>query len=278
MPTHSHLTDELTPEQRADLGDLFSVQDALTTYEAPPSDPAQQTNLLATLTAYMLQQQASATHLSWRDWLRLANEQVRALQAAFWLANALLFVTGLVLAANQRTDTLILGFALIAPLLALGGVALIFRARTTTMRDLELLSPVSPIVLLYMRFLLVLGTNALLSLILLGVIWTQAPQLVLWRLLLLWSGPLLLLLGAALWLSIHYSYWLGTLAPMIGWAALTVLGWRDVVLLRVDVSKWLLWQVNQANPSLLLAALSGCLGLMLIWLTMRQIQAEVTWR
>lgn len=264
------LTEGLTPEQRADLGDLSAIQAALHTYDAPPT----QVNLLEDLQVHL--PPAPPPALGWRDLLRLAHAQFSLLQATFWWANGLLFILGLLLAANQHTDTLILGFVLLAPLLALGGVALIFRARTPTMRDLELLSPISHIKLLYLRFALVLGGNIFLSLALLALIWLQIPQLILWRLLLIWSGPLLLLVGIALWLTVRYGYGSGAGLPLTLWATLVLLGWHDSVLNNLEPTVWLVMQVN--SHSIIISLLAGLLGVLLLVLATRQIWMATAWR
>ncbi|MCL5676292.1 MAG: hypothetical protein M1602_00090 [Firmicutes bacterium] len=72
---------------------------------------------------------------------------------------------------------------------------------------------------MYARLGLVLAFNLALSLGVLDVIWLQEPRIVLWRLVVLWLGPMLGLAGVALYTAVRWGAIAGTAVPMVLWTA-----------------------------------------------------------
>ena len=92
--------------------------------------------------------------------------------------------------------------------------------------------------------------------------------MVLWRLLLIWFGPMIGLTGMALFCSVRWNTITGIIAPMVAWATMIALGWRDVVLnTRFDplTTSGLLRHIGTSNSLLLLALVALIGGLVLLY-------------
>lgn len=261
------LSSGLDPEQQAELGDLYPLETALQAYTSPEPDSDQ---LLAKLQMVMAQQATAAPRPVIKDWryrLRLAQMQLSLVDGTFWWASALLLGLGIVLMVVSG-GVLAGLFALLSPLLAVAGTAYIFRTDARSLHEFELLSAVSPLELLYTRLLLILLYNTGLTLTLILLAWSQDSQLVLWRLLLVWFGPMVGLTGVALYSLLRWHLLAGVLLPMGLWVALLFLGWRDTVLYsdRLLVSiEALSITVIQSNTFLMASLLALAVGVLLIW-------------
>jgi hypothetical protein len=257
------LTEGLTPEQAGELGDLSALEVHLSAYATPEPDTDA---LLARLAARAGRQIIPAPH-GWRGWLRLARTQTMLLHARFWLATLAILALGIVLIAAYGGATLIL-YALCSPVLAVAVSAYLFRAETSTLHEFELLGGYGALELLYIRLLLVLGYTFAVTLILLLVASTQGVSLVLWRLLVIWLGPMVGLTGLALYASVRWNAFAGGALPMAVWAAMLALGWRESVSDGAGgpgVVQAAAAAISQSN-GLLLAALAGfVVGAVLIW-------------
>ncbi len=261
------LSSGLDPEQQTELGDLSPVEALLHAYDTPEPDSE---HLLASLQVVIRQQDAlipSWTPRSLRDRLRLAHMQVSLVGSAFWWASALMLGLGLVLLAVS--DGTIAGlYALVAPIFAVIGTAYIFRPDARSLREFELLSAVSPLEMLYTRLLLILLYNAGLAVTLILFAWSQDTQIVLWRLLLIWFGPMVGLMGAALYSLLRWQVLAGMMVPMGLWAALLFLGWREAVLHSsgpfVSLGDLSLAVVQSSN-FLVASCLALVMGVILMW-------------
>ncbi len=78
---------------------------------------------------------------------------------------------------------------------------------TRTLWELERLSRYQPFELLYARVAVILLLDVALAVVLLLVVWSQGAQIVLWRLLLTWFGPMIGLAGASavLFAALEYA-------------------------------------------------------------------------
>jgi hypothetical protein len=265
------LTTELDSTQREALGDLDELVDLLAAYDAPPDPgPQEHARLLAALDCHLPAPYLREAEPRWnlRAWLELAWSQARLLSAPFWWASGLVLLLGLATALLEGEGLLVLTFLFLTPVLAAAGVAYAFRPETRTLWELERLTAVNPLELLYVRLLLILACDTLLSLLLLGVAWLQVPQVVLWRLLLAWLGPMLALAGTALYATVRGGPTLGAVVPLGLWGAFLLVGWWQVVQRAVEVQHvpgWLLVQVNTSPRLPLVGLLSATAGLFLFW-------------
>mgnify|MGYP005846106943 CR=1 FL=1 len=266
-----NLTSGLDPEQQTELGDLRQLEAALQTYEPPEPDTER---LLVGLQPLMPQPGTPRPDPALKDWryrLRLAHMQLSLVDGTFWWVSVLLLGLGILLLI--ASGGIIAGFfALISPLLAVAGTAYVFRPETRSLREFELLSAVKPLELLYTRLLLILVYNTGLALTLILLAWSQDTQLVLWRLLLIWFGPMVGLTGIALYAALRWNTLAGIMMPMGLWTIMIFIGWRDTVIQtpRVfDLIELFAMPASQSDLLLIISVLILPLGLALIWLAGR---------
>jgi hypothetical protein len=267
------LTDGLDETQRQELGDLKNLVELLESESVSDPGKEEQVRLLAALESYMPVSTVPQTR-DLGNWLRLALGQLVLFESSFWLAGALVLLLGLFLTAIDGRELLPLAFVLLTPLLAVVGVAHAFRPETRTLGELERLTATGAAELLYTRLALVLAFILLLSLFLLLLIWLEGPQVVLWRLVLAWLGPMLALTGLALYITIRWDPLIGAVIPLGLWGSLALLGWREA-LLRVaegmTPTAWLLVEVSSSG-SLLIGSFLACIfGLALLVLAGRTV-------
>ncbi|MFU8771434.1 MAG: hypothetical protein ACNA8H_03330 [Anaerolineales bacterium] len=294
----NRLTNGMDEHQREFLGELTSLESFLDRYPAPEPSLEQNADLVARLKAHLPGNQVNArqeesapvyedrSNLSkllgatdqplsisaasvqgLRNWLRLSWSQTVLFEKPFWWACAAVFAVGLVIVSLSGDGWPVLFFLGLAPLLAAAGVAYAFRPDTQTLWELEKISPISTMELLYSRLGLVLAINTAISLVLLGIVWGQGLQLVLWRILLAWLGPMLALAGCALYISIRWGSLAGVAAPLILWGIVNFLGWQQAVKQATEAplaALWLVAQVNQSNLLMGFFLLAIALGLVLV--------------
>lgn len=304
----NRLTQGLDPDQREALGDLNAVEQFLARdTTAPDAIKAPDTARLLASLQPMLDaetQPDKARHRGFKpqvttveddlensfaarptkrglvaevsNLLRLARAQTSLLEAPFWWSSILLLLIGVGVGyAGGGAAGVIVLFVVFAPLLAAGGVAYLFRPATRGLWDLERISPVQPLELLYARLTLILAFNVALALVLLPFAWNQAP---IWRLLLAWLGPMIGLTGLALYLSVRWHTLAGTVVPLGLWCALVMFGWqRGVMFMPILTSDpthisaidtpflRILDLLSHSNAVLLGAILALAVGLTLYW-------------
>lgn len=304
----NRLTQGLDPDQREALGDLNAVEQFLARdTTAPDAIKAPDTaRLLASLQPMLdaESQPDKARHRGFKpqvttveddlensfaarptkrglvaevsNLLRLARAQTSLLEAPFWWSSILLLLIGVGVGyAGGGAAGVVVLFVVFAPLLAAGGVAYLFRPATRGLWDLERISPVQPLELLYARLTLILTFNVALALVLLPFAWNQAP---IWRLLLAWLGPMIGLTGLALYLSVRWHTLAGTVVPLGLWGVLVMFGWqRGVMFMPILTSDpthisaidtpflRILDLLSHSNAVLLGAILALAVGLTLYW-------------
>lgn len=275
------LTAGLDDEQRQSLGDLQELADLLARDEGVlEPGPRDHARLLAAIQTHLPPDRAREPLQGARGprgWLALAWSQAALLQAPYWWAGGLVFLLGLAAAAVEGGSSLTLVFVLLTPVLAAGGVAYAFRPETRTLWELERLTSVGVTELLYARLMLVLAFDGLLSLTLLGVIWVRGPQLVLWRLLLVWLGPMLTLAGIGLYTTLRWGPTAGAVLPLSLWGTFVLMAWWQAMVQAMEVQSavaWLLAQINGSTMVVLTCVLSAALGLVLIWESGRLVRRK----
>ena len=232
----SRLTDGLDPEQQASLGDISAVEALLLSNNETNPSPEAHARLLAALKTLLpapgeMDDQAwvlSQTSRGWKGLLQLTRVQLSVVDTPFWWASGLVFLLGLLLVLLSQGAAPPVLCVLFAPMLAAVGVAYAFRPATQTLGELERISPTPALELFYARVLLVLSLNGGIAMLLMAAIWLREPQLILWRLLIAWVGPLLALSGLALLVTIRWGSLIGLLTPLGSWATLVYLGWTEV--------------------------------------------------
>lgn len=147
---------------------------------------------------------------------RLVRPQAMLLSRWFILVSALVLLAGLVLANAADGDTLRF-LANASPILGLLTVLYEFRAKLSSVNELEAACPYSPAQLAAARLLVVLGYDILLCLAVTPVVgyW---QGLVLWQVVISWLAPLLFMLGIALAVSLRLGIFGGCLVSGTVWA------------------------------------------------------------
>lgn len=249
----------LDSEQRIELGDIHLLESALQAYEVPEPDTE---HLIKNLSSFIIPR---PVYKGWRYWLRLATVQITIVNRVFWWVSGLLLGLGIVLIYSTEGAFANL-FALLSPLLAIAGTAYIFRPESRSLHEFELLSAIRPFELLYTRLLLILTYNAIIAVTLILLAWSQDSQLILWRLLFIWFGPMLGLTGVALYTSMRWGGVTGVVMPLVLWASMLFLGWRDAVIQTTIESPLEVLAVvaSQSNVLLVASAFIFLAGLILI--------------
>jgi hypothetical protein len=279
------LTDGLSEEQKDELGNLDRLTEALAAYDTPEPDTD---NLLATLKARRETVPEAASHkadatqpdaIPWHPprqdmsyWLRVARSQMAFLDPVWWTGLLAVLVLGLLLIMWSGESAVLWLYALAAPMLAALSTAYLFRPATKTMLELERISPLNITELVYARLLLVVGLNTVLALILLLTGFTgTGSQIVIWRLLLIWLGPMIGLSGLALYISVRWNALMGAMLPLLLWGTLLLSGWQQISRAwnPSDITG-LIALMNQSDVLLLTLVLLAA-GIGAIWQTGRRV-------
>lgn len=275
----SRLVSDLDPQHQAELGDLTMVENRLESFVAPEPTDESRERLSAALDARQSRFDNNfADHQSdWlQRWIRLMRAQQEIIDAPFWWVCALVFLLGLALAIIYHNQTQPVLFALFAPIVASIGVAYAFRPATKTMSELEKATPTPLLALFYARFSLVMVFNGILSLVLISVLWISEPQLVLWRLLIVWIGPMLALGGGALFVTLKWGSLIGLLAPVFLWTGVVFLRFNLAYQTGNDFNSAVALfasQINGSDPLLVSSLLALVFGIVLV--AMAGHQAEL---
>jgi hypothetical protein len=267
----------LDETQRQALGDLSALAYLFESDVMP--DPGQEdvARLLEALNPYLPVPNAPRPRPP-SSWLHLIRSQFVLFESSFWLSGALVLLLGLFLTTIDGQELLPLAFVLLSPLLSAAGVAYAFRPETRTLGELERLTATSTAELLYARLALVLAFNLLIALLLLFLIWLEGPQVLLWRLVLAWLGPMLALTGLALFTTVRWGSLVSSLLPFGLWGSMVLLGWREALLHHIasgmTATSWLLVEISRSNPVLIGSMLACLAGIGLLILSGRAASSE----
>lgn len=271
------LTEGMDAQQGEELGDLRGVEKLLMSYEAPEPDRSALLQRLKPLLA----PEPIAAHpplFGIHYWLWLARSQISLLDGPFWWASGLLLGLGILLCTASGGAAAV-AFALVSPALAVAGVSYIFRPTARSLREMELLSAVRPLEMLYARLVMLFTYDAVLLLVLLLVGWSQGLQITfvtLARLLLIWFGPMIGLTGLALYTTIRWKALAGMIIPLASWFTLILLGWREINPQMASPIGWdaLLRFIQQSNLLAIASLVALILGICLLWLAGDVVQRE----
>ncbi len=219
--------------------ELLQVVSRLKDWKAPAADTKLTIRLLEVLEHEMPAVEANIPLLSkhWYEWwpLLIMRSQFRVVRREIWAASALIMLLGtLVTLATYNTA---LGsatpIAILAPLVAAFGVALLYDSDVEHMLELEDSTPASTRLLLLARLTLVFGFDLLLSLIASIVLVLAHADVSLWPLVMSWLAPMTFLSGLAFTLSIFSGDAIaGSLAGLLIWG-------MHVLFRSVASSEWL---------------------------------------
>lgn len=293
--TDNKLIETLRDEQRDELGEVDSLAQMLDAYDVPEPDTAQ---LLAALHAQRetLDERQSADMpdavevARWqpqptqgmRYWLRVARSQTTFLEPAWWLTSGMVLLLGMSIILWQGSEAALWLVTMAAPLMTALSTAYFFRPTTQTMLELERISPLNITELVYARLVLVLGLHVILVCGLLSILWSgdRTVPTTLWRLLIIWLGPMLGLSGVALYASIRWNALVGALLPLACWGSWVLLSWQAIAadaavpIHAADFNQYLLLAINQSDEWLGVSLLALLGGIIIIWDSGRVVQRQ----
>jgi hypothetical protein len=247
--THDFLTeDAASPE---DAATLEPVIQRLHTWEAPKGDPTRKAHLISLLAQEQMQQKAR-TRFKLSEWwpLLLIQSQLRVVERQIWLASALVMALGaavtLLLDADASTGGL--PFALLAPIIAAGGVAFLYDSDLAPVMEIERGTPASMRLIWLARITLVFVFDMVLGIIASLILSLISPSISLWSLVMTWLAPMALLSALAFLISVQRGDpAAGVLVSILLWSVQVVkhmlpegVSWLDLIpnLLGVEARLW----------------------------------------
>ncbi|MBZ0288136.1 MAG: hypothetical protein K8I30_11025 [Anaerolineae bacterium] len=219
---------------------LLDVVSRMRTWESPSATPDMTAQLIENLLPEMPVRERPFSRWSRKlgQWwpLLLIRAQVRIVRREIWAASALVMVLGTLVTIgtyNPSSGSMI-PIAILAPVVAAVGVALLYDAEYEQMLEIEDTTPASARILLLARLALVFGFDLLLGLV--GSVFLAVfhADVLLWPLVLSWLVPMTFLSALAFLLSIM-------LGDALFGAALGLIAWGLHILLRTipDPAHWI---------------------------------------
>ena len=263
--TSGFLVDGLDANQQKELGDLNAVEKQLASWQIPEPTDAEKSALVKKLTA-----QLPATdnpRFGVKGWVRLTLAQARLFEVEFWYACGAMLLFTLVSGIMVGSGALSLFTLIVSPLVAMAGVLYAFNHGSSSLSALEAASPVSSRALFFCRSALILGTNLVALPLLLIPGQLLFPQLVFWRVVVIWLGALVGLFGLATYTTVRWNGLMGTVVPLGIWGLLVGTSWQRAIAVAGRWSVAPQWIMNAVSVSdgLLMGALLAliCGGLLL---------------
>lgn len=147
----------------------------------------------------------------WRDHpfggaFLLLRRQAALIRQGIWAASLIVLSLGVILTylfPGRGVNSSLL--ALAAPVVAAGGIALVYGPENDPATELELAAPISPALILLARLVLVYSYDLALALGASIALWLTLDHLALSQLILAWLAPMLFLSALALALSVMHS-------------------------------------------------------------------------
>jgi hypothetical protein len=209
-----------------EVNDLVNVVSRLKKWDAPAPRPEATARLLDVLSQEMPAPARSILPSSshWYEWwpLLLIRSQVRVVRREIWAASALIMLLGTLVTLTSYTS----GYggatpiAILAPVVAALGVALLYDSDVEQMLELEDSTPASVRLLLLARLTLVFGFDLMLALAGSLALVLFHADVSLTPLVLSWLAPMTFLSGLAFLLSIvSGDAIVGSLAGLMIWGA-----------------------------------------------------------
>jgi anti-sigma factor RsiW len=195
------------PSCRAELASWTTVAAAVVGPVQAPPGPAWAVR--AALTRSALTPPAPVAPPARPRRLRFAGQLLRAelrlVRPAVWVASVLVMACAVGLARGGGGDSIGLLLSLVAPLLAVAGVAAVYGPESDPAFEVLAITPTSPRLVLLARVTLVFGYDLVLSLAASALTPLVAPHARLVGLVAAWLGPMALLLA----LSLALAMWIG---------------------------------------------------------------------
>jgi hypothetical protein len=189
-------------ESPAEAESLAQMSQFLRKLPAPVANKAREADVLASLLNELPRRPTLWERLRDSYPVLLLVSQVRVIHVEIWAASALMLVLGTVITLLQPMGAGTLPLVAIAPLVAAGGVALLYDGSVALMLELEDATRSSARLLLLARLTLIFGFDLILALIGSIVLALAHAELSLVPLILSWFAPMAFLSGLAFLLSV----------------------------------------------------------------------------
>jgi len=274
-PSH-FLLEGLDASRREELGDLDAMTKRLASMQVPEPTQEEQSTLMRSLAANLIQ--TGRSRFGIKGWLRLILAQARLFEVEFWYACAAMMLFTLVTGALVGNGALSLFTLMVSPLVAMTGVLYIFHRDSSSLSALEAASPVGAYALFFCRSALILGINLAALPLLLIPGQMLFPQLAFWRVVVIGLGALVGLFGLATYTTVRWNGLMGTVIPLGIWGLLVGASWQSAV---ANSGNWSLateWMVNTISVSnaLLIEALLALLcGGWLLFQAARWVKKDI---
>lgn len=192
------------PSCRADLASWTTVAAATAEPLQAPPDPVR--TVRSALIRSALRPAAAPAHPRGVVFAgQLLRAELRLVRPAVWVATVLVMACAVGLARGGGGDSLGMLLSLVAPLLAVAGVAAVYGPESDPAFEVLAITPTSPRLVLLARVTLVFGYDLVLSLAASALAPLVAPDVRLVGLVAAWLGPMTLLLA----LSLVLAMWIG---------------------------------------------------------------------
>lgn len=200
--------------------------------------------------------------------LLLLRRQARLVRQGIWAASLIVLTLGVILTflfPGSGVNTSLL--ALAAPIVAAGGIALVYGPENDPATELEGTTPVSPALILLARLVVVYSYDLGLALLASVALWLAPDHLMLSQLILSWLAPMLFLSALALALSVFLNSQSAIILAFSLWGLHIIAEWHEPGLfpdLTTFLNAW--W----SNQTLLLGLAALCFALALLRATRRE--------
>ncbi len=159
--------------------------------------------------------------------LLVLRRQAGLVRQGIWAASLIVLALGVILTflfPGTGVNSSLL--ALAAPVVAAGGIALVYGPENDPATELEVATPVSPALILLARLVLVYGYDLALAVLASVALWLAPDHLMLSQLILAWLAPMLFLSALALALSVIVNSQMAMLIAFSLWGLHLVTQWR----------------------------------------------------
>ena len=274
-PSH-FLLEGLDASRREELGDLDAMTKRLASMQVPEPTQEEQSTLMRSLAANLIQ--TGRSRFGIKGWLRLILAQARLFEVEFWYACAAMMLFTLVTGALVGNGALSLFTLMVSPLVAMTGVLYIFHRDSSSLSALEAASPVGAYALFFCRSALILGINLAALPLLLIPGQMLFPQLAFWRVVVIGLGALVGLFGLATYTTVRWNGLMGTVIPLGIWGLLVGASWQSAVMNSGNWSlatEWMVNTISVSNALLIEALLALLCGGWLLFQAARWVKKDI---
>lgn len=214
----------LEPDELHSMADALSL---IASVAVPRPTPAETASLVGTLERELESHRTARVRIAQQliaD-LAIGRAQLLIFPLDFWIASAMVMLTGVGLIALGLDPSRSLIFYLVGPLLAYIGMQGAFSSASARVAELELATPISPRRLTLARLVVMLGYQVAVGVVLTVFLWFSEGGALL-ALTSTWLMPLLFASGLTLILSVRMPVYRAATIVYAVWMLVVLAGWR----------------------------------------------------